>query len=91
MDAEFAIEVAERLAKLEESQRAAEKSRDEMKENISEMTAEFREVKDTLVGMREELARYRGFWGGALLVVSAVWAFLQLGWGWIETKLHGGG
>ena len=89
MDAEFAIEVAERLAKLEEGQKSAEKERHEMKGAMEKEETGLSDNRESISGMKEELARYRGFWGGALLVVSAVWAFIQLGWDWIAKHVKG--
>lgn len=89
MDAEFAIEVAERLAKLEEGQKSAERERHEMRGSVDSLATGLSDIRESISGMKEELARYRGFWGGALLVVSAVWAFLQLGWDWIAKHIKG--
>ena len=86
---ELHLDFAERIAKLEAQSEAALRESAAMKIGMDEVYAEFKTVNESLGELREELARYRGFWGGALLVCSAVWAFLQFGWEWIVAKAKG--
>lgn len=37
--------------------------------------------------MQEQLARYKGFFGGMVFVFSAFWAFVLLGWDVVKFKL----
>jgi Flp pilus assembly protein TadB len=91
MDAEWNLEVAERLARLEATSHQAERAREELKEAMNDITGDFKEIKDTLSGMREELARYRGLWGGIMLVCGAIWAFLEMFGGAVAARLKGEG
>jgi hypothetical protein len=80
MDAEF----AERIAVLETLVKQASANNEDMKESIHD-------VQSTLNAMREELARYRGFWGGAMLAAGAVWTFLTFVWDWLLARMKGEG
>jgi hypothetical protein len=46
-------------------------------------------LSELLGEMKQDLAKYRGFWGGALLIISALWAFIELTGGWFVAKLRG--
>lgn len=78
------MDFAERIATLEQLARQANEDREDMKACIHA-------VQDTLNQMREELAKYRGFWGGAMLVAGAVWAFITLAWDWLHAQVTGSG
>jgi uncharacterized protein YukE len=77
-------EHAERLS-------ALETKGDSMETSMDKLHADVKELNETLSDMRHELARYRGFWGGALLVASAVWAFVTLAWDWFVGHVKGEG
>lgn len=76
------MDFAERIAVLEQLARQSNEDREEMKSCIHA-------VQDTLNEMREELARYRGFWGGAMLAAGAMWTFLTFAWDWLVARLKG--
>lgn len=79
---DVAREHAERLS-------ALEANGENMESSMDKLHSEVKELKETLTDMRQELARYRGFWGGALLVASAVWAFVTLAWDWLVGQVRG--
>lgn len=76
------MEHAERLSALEV--RAGRHDTD-----MTELKDEFRKVIESINGMKEELSKYRGFWGGIIIVCSALWAFLTLAWESIWARLKG--
>jgi hypothetical protein len=79
---EINIEFAERIAKLEVLAEQSKKDQDALggkMDSLSELLGE----------MKQDLAKYRGFWGGALLIISALWAFIELTGGWFVAKLRG--
>jgi len=63
-------DVAERLAVLETEMLA-------VKEGAHAMKADVHAILKSQSEMMNELTRYRGIWGGVLLVFSAVGVFLQ--------------
>lgn len=63
-------DVAERLAVLETEMLA-------VKEDAHAMKADVHAILKSQSEMMNELTRYRGIWGGVLLVFSAVGVFLQ--------------
>lgn len=89
MDAEWTMEVGERLAKLEELARQGKDERSEMKVTIEEMHDEFKSISGVLGEIRQDLAKYRGMWGGIMLMCGAVWAFLEMFGTTIVARLKG--
>ena len=83
------IEIHERLAILEEKAEQGGNDRAEIKRSQEGLHDDFIKLAETINDMRNDLAKYRGFWGGALLVVSAVWAFIELSGAWIVQKIKG--
>ena len=82
-------EIYERLATLEERADQGGRDRAEMKESMDGLHSEFGAFQETLNGMKEQLAKYHGFWGGALLIISAIWAFIELAGDWLLAKIRG--
>lgn len=79
---ELSIEFAQRIAQLEVIAEQSKKDQDVLSGKVDSIT-------ETLGEMRQDLSRYRGFWGGALLVVSAIWAFLELFGNWVAARMKG--
>lgn len=76
------MELAQRIAVLETRANQSSDDNEDIKNSIHQIQA-------TLNEMREELSKYRGFWGGALLVVGALWTFVTFAWDWILKQLKG--
>jgi hypothetical protein len=76
--------VIERLTRVEERQRvhiaATRENFDELKHLIEAQGA-------AVLGLQDSLNKYKGFWGGVTLVVSALWAALVLSWDTLVKKL----
>lgn len=45
------------------------------------------EMKDALKEIQTALTKYRGFWGGITLMITAVVTFFTIAWDTIATKL----
>ena len=77
------VQLYERLTRVEERQtvhiEATKHNFDELKEMIEQQGG-------AIVGLQESLNKYKGFWGGVTLVVSALWAALVLSWDSIVKK-----
>lgn len=80
-------DIAARIAVLEHKADEGKEERGAIKKSVESLRGEFSIFGDTLNGMREELARYRGFWGGAMLVIGALWAFGKLTWDWFAAQM----
>ena len=78
MSASRDIDIAHRLATLEANSEEGQRDREHLKAGVGNLHDQVAEVNNTLNQMREELARYRGFWGGVLLIVGAVGTALGL-------------
>jgi hypothetical protein len=81
---ELTIEFAERITKLEQMMEQSKLDREELKDGMASISV-------SLSDMKSSLDKYQGFWGGALLVISAVWAFIQLAGDFFMSKLKGEG
>lgn len=84
-------EMAQRVAKLEVLADSAVEDRKELKEQVATISSEITELTAAIAGMNQEMARYRGFWGGAMLVIAAIWSFVTLFGGAIWERLQGKG
>lgn len=62
--------VQERLARLEQQNES-------MKSDMEETKVMIGELENKLDDILKELARYKGFLGGAVFIVTSVWAFFQ--------------
>ena len=65
--------LVERLAVLESKVESFQKSQDDI-------LAEVKSINSTL-------GRYKGFFGGIIFVVSALWAFIDLTKGWLVNHI----
>ena len=66
-------DINERLAVLESKVESFQKSQDDI-------LIEVKSINNTL-------GRYKGFFGGVIFVVSAVWAFIDLTKGWLVNHI----
>lgn len=62
--------IAAKIAVLENKQETASAEREAIRR-------ETKEIKDAINRMEDELTRYRGFWGGIVLVATAIFTFLK--------------
>ena len=72
------IDIAVRIATLEARSEEGSRDREQLKQGVAELHEQIETVNTTLNTMRLELERYRGFWGGVLLILGAVGTALTL-------------
>lgn len=63
------IDMAERIAALEEQAEHGQKDRDEMKDMLHT-------IRDSQETLNNKITRWEGKFGGVIFVVSCVWVFL---------------
>lgn len=84
-------DIGARIAVLEHKSDEGKEDRAAIKRSVDTLHTEFSTFQDSITEMKEELARYRGFWGGAMLVASAVWAFMTFAWEYVVKAIKGDG
>lgn len=47
---------------------------EDIKQNLRELNAEMRQMQEVQNEILRDLNRYKGIWGGVIMVVTAVWA-----------------
>lgn len=77
-------QLSDRISRLEAYADQGKEDRAEIKESINSLT-------EAVDSMTQEFARYRGFVGGAALVVTALWAFVSFAGSFIWDSITKGG
>lgn len=76
--------IAAKIAVLETQQDIAKAERGAIRQDQHD-------IKEAIDRMESELTRYRGFWGGVVLVVSAILTFLKFYWDSVLNFIKGTG
>ena len=81
----------ERLAVLESLMQQSKEDRTKIKDSIelvkSDTLDRLETITQRLEDIKQDLAKYTGFWGGVMLLGGAVWAFFSLFWKALSVKL----
>lgn len=76
--------IAAKIAVLENQQAEARAERVAIRQDQ-------KDIKDAIDRMEGELTRYRGFWGGVVLIISAILTFLKFYWESVANFVKGTG
>jgi hypothetical protein len=60
------------------------KSFEELKADFEELKAEVKASRKDIAAIQQQLGQYKGFFGGVLFVITAVWAFIQFAAGYFK-------
>lgn len=81
----------ERLAVLESLMQQSKEDRAKIKESIEDVKSDtldrLETINSNIESIKQDLAKYTGFWGGIMLLGGAVWAFFSLFWKSLSIKL----
>lgn len=75
MDEKF-IDMAERIAALEEQSVHGQRDRDEMKRDIKTANADVSAIRRDLHALLNKVSKWEGKFGGVIFIVGCLWAFL---------------
>jgi uncharacterized coiled-coil protein SlyX len=75
MDDKF-VELAERIAALEEAAEHGQRDRDELKVMLTSAIARLTHTDQSLNSLVNKISKWEGKFGGVIFIITCLWAFL---------------